>query len=128
MPPPALAIQFGSAVHSVYTRPVRQDQLVVAPSLFGSELNVTTFHDLRDELEGVMRETRNEASWSFETVDTVVTLPGRGLTAKSGTVRDVVCRICEYFSIDAGSVGVGLAYRRREATCRYRGGATYVIR
>jgi hypothetical protein len=132
MPAPALTIQFGSALNSVYNRPMQHDQLVVAPCLLGSELNVTIFHDIRDELERVMRESQNVASWSFE-ADTkegsMVTFPSRELTARSGTVQDVVGRICRYFSIEAGSVGFGLAYRRGEPVGwrhKYRGGATYV--
>jgi hypothetical protein len=132
MPAPALTIQFGSALHSVYNWPMQHDQLVVAPCLLGSELNVTIYHDIRDELERVMRESQNVASWSFE-ADTkegsMVTFPSRELTARSGTVQDVVGRICRYFSIEAGSVGFGLAYRRGEPVGRryqYRAGTRYV--
>lgn len=130
-PPPPLKLQFGSALHTVYNRPFHKDHVVIAPSLFGSELNVTTYHGLRDELQEFMRDVKKRPDWSFES-DTrpsaMVPFPPRDLTARSATFQDVVRRMCEYFAVDPASTGVGVAFWRGRPVCHYRGGPKYVHR
>jgi hypothetical protein len=125
----ALQLEFGSALHSVYNRPVRSDRMVVAPFLFGSELNTTIYHELRQEIQELMREYQQRPQWSFETstkAHAMLPLPQKNLTAKSKAVDSVVNKICEYFSIDATSTGVGGAFRRGTPLCRYRRLEKYV--
>lgn len=129
-PPPALKLQFASALHTVYKRHVPSDQVVVAPFLFGPELNVTIFHDLREEIQRIMREAEKQPGWSFESG----TRPGHPLTVSlkfrrnSGAVSEVAKRICQYFSIDPKSFRVSLAYHRGGHPSRqsYVGGRKYV--
>jgi hypothetical protein len=115
----------------VYDRPLYRDSVVVAPCLFGSELNTTIFHDLRQEMQHIMRHDPVHPTWSFDThtrPGTMVVFPSRELMAKSGAAREVVRRICQYFSIELNaSGGVGLAHRRGNPACHYRSGALYVL-
>jgi hypothetical protein len=124
-PPAALQLQLGCSLHSVHPRPLRQDQVVISPFLFGSELNMTIFHELRRDVQSLMRESRNNPNWSFEThiePGSVLILPSWGLASRSGTIKAVVRRICQYFSIDVASAKVGLAHRTPKPTCQYRRG------
>jgi hypothetical protein len=115
----------------VYDRPLYRDSVVVAPCLFGSELNTTIFHDLRQEMQHIMRHDPAHPTWSFDThtrPGTMVVFPSRALMAKSGAVREVVRRIGQYFSIELNaSGGVGLAHRRGNPACHYRSGGMYVL-
>jgi hypothetical protein len=57
-PPPPVAyvdLQIGNLLRSVHPSPMSSDQVVAVPSMFGSDLNFTTFWELRDELEPLLR-------------------------------------------------------------------------
>jgi hypothetical protein len=124
-PPPALQLQLGCSLHSVHPRPLRHDHVVLSPFLFGSERNMTIFHELRREVQALMRESRRNPHWSFEThtePGSVLILPSWELASRSGTIKAAVRRLCQYFSIDPASAKVGLAYRTPKPTCQYRRG------
>jgi hypothetical protein len=52
-------LQIGNHLLSAHPSTIRSDQIVLVPSLFGSDLSMTTFDELREELEPVMREKYN---------------------------------------------------------------------
>jgi hypothetical protein len=66
MVPSLLGVHFGSPLHEACDAPLRRDQIVVAPSLFGSARNGTTFHDLRDEVQEAIRAEEDDVTWSYE--------------------------------------------------------------
>jgi hypothetical protein len=52
-------LQVGNHLLPTHSSPIGSDQVVLVPSLFGSDLSMTAFDELRDELEPVMREKDN---------------------------------------------------------------------
>jgi hypothetical protein len=116
-PAAALDVRFGSSLHTVYRSPAGpSSSIVVAPSLLGSELNATNFHDIRTELEKVWQREHSDPDWSFGTKvghNGVVKVPCRDLLHPTGSaVNDAFHRICEYYSINRGTAGVGALYRK----------------
>jgi hypothetical protein len=133
VPPPPLDVRFGSSLHTVYSasdvHPLPSSAIVVAPSLLGSERNVTHYHEIRHDLEQFVREDRKDADWSFDRNvrrHGVVTLPGRELRCRAAAVNDAVRRICQYFSMRQDAVGVGVLYRRGCPQMQYRSDEVYV--
>jgi hypothetical protein len=54
-PQVSIDLQIGNHLRSAHPSPIRADQVVLVPSLFGSDLSVTTYHDLREELVPLLR-------------------------------------------------------------------------
>jgi hypothetical protein len=52
-------LQIGDPLRTVHPSSIHSDQVVLVPSLFGSDLSTTTFWDLRGELEPVLKEKYN---------------------------------------------------------------------
>lgn len=48
-------LQIGNHLRTVHPSPMSTDQVVAVPGMFGSELNVTSFWEIRDELEPLLR-------------------------------------------------------------------------
>jgi hypothetical protein len=104
-PASALDARFGSSLHTVYRSPagpaLPSSAIVVAPSLLGSELNATNFHDIRAETEKVWQKGHSDPDWSFGTKaghNGVVKVPCRDLVHQTGSdVNDAIHRIVEYF-------------------------------
>lgn len=135
--PPPLDVRFGSSLHTEYGGAATaagptilpSSAVVVSPSLLGSERNVTNFHEIRDELERIAREDKNDSGWSFERNvgrDGVIKLPSRALMNRAGSVNDAVQRICQYFSIQHDTVGVGVLCRRGRPRIQYCSDQGYV--
>jgi hypothetical protein len=91
-------LQIGDPLRTAHSSPIRSDQVVLVPSLFGSDLSTTTFWDLRQELEPVLRakyghrkqistETtpKKEEGWSLESVKggVILVAPSFGAAASA---------------------------------------------
>jgi hypothetical protein len=55
-PQVSIDLQIGNHLRAAHPSVIHADQVVLVPSLFGSDLSVTTFHELRDELVPLLRE------------------------------------------------------------------------
>jgi hypothetical protein len=131
MVPSLLDVHIGSPLHEVCDAPLRRDQIVVAPSLFGSARNVTTFHDLRDEVQEAIRAEEDDVTWSYESrvaSDGVFAARVHRLPDKSPAFLAVRRRVCQYFSIDGAACRAGIALHRGRPECQYRSAPKYVRR
>jgi hypothetical protein len=131
MVPSLLGLHFGSPLHEECDAPRRRDQIVVAPSLFGSARNVTTFHDLREEIQEAIRAEEDDMTWSYESrvaTDAVFAARVHRLPEKSPAFRAVRRRVCQYFSIDEAACRAGIALHRGRPECQYRNAPKYVRR
>jgi hypothetical protein len=54
-PQVSIDLQIGNHLRSAHPSPINADQVVLVPSLFGSDLSATTFHELREELVPLLR-------------------------------------------------------------------------
>lgn len=131
--PPPLDVRFGSGLHTVYSSsaaPIPSSAIVVAPSLLGAERNVTNFYEIRHELEQVLRKEHSDPDWTFDRnvmdKNGVIEMPSRAVMFKAGAVNDAVRRMCEYFSVDRGSAGVDVLYRRGRPRIDYCSDEGYV--
>ena len=79
-------LRTGNHLRTVHPSPIRSDQVILVPSMFGSDLNATTFWDLREELEPVLRATprKRPDCWSLDAVEGDSVLPAPGFVAAAG--------------------------------------------
>jgi hypothetical protein len=54
-PQVSIDLQIGNHLRTAHPSPISADQVVLVPSLFGSDLSATTFHELREELVPLLR-------------------------------------------------------------------------
>jgi hypothetical protein len=67
-PCPYIDLQIGNHLRSTHPSPIRSDQVIVVPSLFGSDLNLTTLDDLRKDAERMLQDKFRQKTWVLDRV------------------------------------------------------------
>ena len=99
---PALRVQIGSPNRPVYGKPMRHDDCILVPELFGPEDDWKLYYQLVREITELQNERVRGSEWLswHEGAHLVVKDP-----SSSKTFNKVIDRLCEYFQIQRTSVG-----------------------
>lgn len=99
---PDIRVQIGSSQQSVYNKPIKHDDVVIVPELFGSELDWTMYHTLVQEITALQENSIQGSDWIrwHEGSHWIVQNPNH-----SPTFHQIIDRLCEYFQIQRQSVG-----------------------
>jgi len=99
---PDLRVQIGSPNQPVYRKPMKHDDVVIVPELFGPEDDWKLYYQLVQEITDLQRDGVKGSEWMswHEGAHLIVKNP-----EKSVTFNKVIDRLCEYFSIQRQSVG-----------------------
>jgi hypothetical protein len=93
---PALRIRVGSSLATTCAQPLRHDDVVIVPELFGPEENWDMYYQLMEE----MKDRKDWTSW-HEGAHLIVKHPDQ-----SPTFQRIVQTLCDYFQIRPQSLGV----------------------
>ena len=99
---PALRVKVGSGSQTSYTKPLKHDDVVIVPELFGDESDYTLYYKLIEELTELQNKNVKRSEW-------ISWHEGAHLIAKdpsgSPTFSKIIDRLCEYFHIRKASIG-----------------------
>ena len=111
---PDLRIQVGSNQTQVLNRPLKHDDVIIVPELFGAEDDWTLYYQLVQELSEVQRQEENTPGG--ERAEWISWHEGAHLICQnptgSPTFGKLVDRLCEYFSIRKDSIGTRFNWYR----------------
>jgi hypothetical protein len=65
---PYIDLQIGNHLRSTHPSTIRSDQVILVPSLFGSDLNLTTFDELRKDVERMLQDKFRQKTWVLDRV------------------------------------------------------------
>ncbi|GFH60414.1 hypothetical protein CTEN210_16890 [Chaetoceros tenuissimus] len=98
---PDLRIQIGSPALETYNKPLKHDDVVIVPELFGPEENWDLYYKLVEEMREIQQESDKKENKGSEWISWH---EGAHLISKnpkgSPTYNMIIDRLCEYFSID----------------------------
>ncbi len=100
---PALRVQVGSPMRKSYNRfPLKHDDVVIVPELFGPEDDWKLYYKLVEEMTDLQQQNIRGSEWlSWH--------EGAHLVAKnpneSKTFQEIIEKLCEYFKIQKKSIG-----------------------
>ena len=100
---PALRVQIGSPLAQSYNRfPLKHDDVVIVPELFGREDDWKMYYKLLEEMTELQQKNIRGSEWLswHEGAHLVVKNP-KG----SKTFKDIIDKLCEYFQIEKKSIG-----------------------
>jgi hypothetical protein len=99
---PALRVQVGSPVSPTYPRPLKHDDVVIVPELFGREDDKGIYYKLVEEMTELQRSNVKGSEWIswHEGAHLIVKNP-KG----SKTFNEIIEKLCEYFRIKKQSIG-----------------------
>ena len=108
--PPDVRIRFGNPKLREFDQPIRPEDVVVVPALFGDEPNRTHYNNLMTEIKDVLAQ-------EGRSLDKELSRPGNQFVVvkrsrQSDTCNMVVDRVCEYFRVSKGNIGCSLAVRK----------------
>lgn len=100
---PALRVQVGSPMSKSYNRfPLKHDDVVIVPELFGPEDDWKLYYKLVEEMTDLQQQNVRGSEWlSWH--------EGAHLVAKnpngSKTFQEIIDKLCDYFQIQKKSIG-----------------------
>ena len=99
---PAMRIQVGTPTAKVYAKPLKHDDVVMVPNLFGTNDDFTLYHQLCKEIVELQENGVRGSEWTswHEGAHLIAKDPSRSVT-----FRKVLDRLCEYFQIKRESAG-----------------------
>ena len=99
---PAMRVRLGSGRDRVYPRPLKHDDVVIVPELFGDEDDWSIYYKLIEEMRELQKEGAKRSEWTswHEGAHLVSHGPGG-----SKTFNMVIDRLCEYFNVNKKSAG-----------------------
>lgn len=99
---PLLRVQVGSPLASSFRKPLKHDDVVIVPELFGDEANLDYYHQLLKEMQG-----RNDWTSWHEGAHLIVKRPNE---KECPLFTQVIDKLCSYFHIDKKSIGYRFNY------------------
>lgn len=99
---PDLRVQIGNPHQPVYRKPLKHDDVVIVPELFGPEDDWSLYYKLVHEITDLQQSNVKGSEWIswHEGAPLIVKQP-----SASPTFNKIIDRLCEYFSIQRKSVG-----------------------
>ena len=100
---PALRVKVGSGSQSSYTKPLKHDDVVIVPELFGEEDDYTLYYKLIQEMTDLQtKQNVKRSEW-------IPWHEGAHLISKdpsgSPTFNTIIDKLCDYFHIRKSSIG-----------------------
>ncbi|KAL7432383.1 hypothetical protein ACHAXH_004874 [Discostella pseudostelligera] len=106
---PDLRVWVGSKEKDQFDKPLKHDDVVMVPELFGPESDWSLYYTLISELRSLQKENVRDAEWiSWHEGAHLISKAPHG----SPTFEKVVNRICEYFKIQKSSIGTRFNWYR----------------
>jgi hypothetical protein len=106
---PDLRIHVGSSSIKTFNRPLKHDDVVIVPELFGKENDWSLYYQLVEEMRKLQAQKTKNSEW-------IAWHEGAHLISKnptaSPTFNMVIDRLCEYFKIRKGSIGTRFNWYR----------------
>lgn len=107
---PDLRIHVGSNRSKVFSRPLKHDDVVIVPELFGEEEDWSLYYKLVEEMREIQSQGQSKGS------EWISWHEGAHLISKnpteSKTFNMVIDRLCEYFNIKKQSIGTRFNWYR----------------
>mmetsp|Transcript_29292 Transcript_29292/g.63571 ORF Transcript_29292/g.63571 Transcript_29292/m.63571 type:complete len:418 (-) Transcript_29292:76-1329(-) len=107
---PDLRIHVGSSRSSTFNRPLKHDDVVIVPELFGAEDDWSLYYKLVDEMRKIQSKGQSKGS------EWISWHEGAHLISKnptdSPTFNMIIDRLCEYFKIRKQSIGTRFNWYR----------------
>jgi hypothetical protein len=101
---PALRIHVGSATLPKYSKPLKHDDAVIVPELFGAEDDWSMYYKLVEEMTELQQQQVKGSEWiSWHQGSHLIAEDPKG----SKTFTEIVDKLCDYFEIK-GSIGTRL--------------------
>ena len=103
---PALRVLVGLPTHKVYPKPLKHDDVMIVPELFGPEDDYTMYKTLQNEITELQKTQTKGCefvSW-HEGAHLIVKNPPRN-QKQFPTFNKVIDRLCEYYEIQPKSIG-----------------------
>ena len=99
---PDLRVKVGSAAISKFNKPLKHDDVVIVPELFGKEEDWSLYYQLVDEITELQQKETKGSEWIpwHEGAHLIVKKP-----EESPTFQKILDRLCEYFNIRKKSIG-----------------------
>lgn len=94
---PSLRILIGSAADKMYIKPLKQEDVVIVPEMFGKEGDLTIYEKLVSEVKD-LQNNKVKAPWHRGSHMIV------GNAKKSITFQEIVDKLCEYFDVQKNSI------------------------
>lgn len=104
-PRPDLRVQFGNPTLMKYNRPLRHDDIVMVPSLFGSEEDRDTYSHLMDDISALQQRGVERARWVASRTNNYLVCED---VLQSPTIQKIVAKVSEYFYLREESIMVKL--------------------
>mmetsp|Transcript_23598 Transcript_23598/g.55913 ORF Transcript_23598/g.55913 Transcript_23598/m.55913 type:complete len:368 (+) Transcript_23598:46-1149(+) len=100
---PALRVQIGSPLAQSYNRfPLKHDDVVIVPELFGREDDWKMYYKLLEEMTDLQEKNIRGSEWlSWHEGSHLVVKNPKG----SKTFQEIIEKLCEYFQIEKKSIG-----------------------
>ena len=100
---PALRVQIGSPSSKSYNRfPLKHDDVVIVPELFGTEDDWKLYYKLVEEMTDLQQQNVRGSEWlSWHEGSHLVAKNPNG----SKTFQEIIDKLCDYFQIQKKSVG-----------------------
>ena len=99
---PDVRVLVGNPNHKTFSKPLKHDDVVIVPELFGGEDDWNTYYELVEELTKLQQDKVKGSefiSW-HEGAHLICKSPDQ-----SPKFQEIIARLCEYFNIDASSAG-----------------------
>ena len=107
---PDLRVHVGSSRSSKFNRPLKHDDVVIVPELFGAEDDWSLYYKLVDEMRQIQAKGQSKGS------EWISWHEGAHLISKnptdSPTFNMIIDRLCEYFNIRKQSIGTRFNWYR----------------
>jgi len=100
---PNLRVQIGSSRHQHYNKPIKHDDVICVPELFGVEDDWSLYYKLVEEITLLQQDEVKGSEWIswHEGSHLIVRKP-----EQSPTFNQVIDKLCAYFQIERKSVGI----------------------
>ena len=106
---PDLRVWVGSATDKKFNKPLKHDDVVIIPELFGPESNWDIYYKLVSEMRALQAQNVRGSEWqSWHEGAHLISKKPDG----SETFEMVIDKLCEYFSIRKKSVGTRFNWYR----------------
>lgn len=107
---PDLRVHVGSSRTTTFSRPLKHDDVVIVPELFGEEDDWSLYYKLVEEMRDIQQKGQSKGS------EWISWHEGAHLISKnptdSPTFNMVIDRLCEYFNIRKQSIGTRFNWYR----------------